>query len=338
MKKFMLVAVCVLAAGCGRVMETKEFGNTNNPPPTINVDVNIDNDNSSTSNGGNSNSSGNSTTATGGGASAGNSSSNANNSGSSNNTNSGSASNQANNSTNNSSDNTNSNTNTSTNSQVQNVSQSQDVDVDVELELMAGILGGRVYEAPIKRNGTCKCKGSDKLKENSNGKKFCVKKPKKAKQGLSCGLYDLMATKPNFLPNFSTMTPVYKFNIDQLDVADQDWAGGFPKINDSSVRSQYLEWYGVRCTGKLKIAAANTYTFSLTADDGAILTIDGSPLVLNDGLHSAKTVSANKALAVGSYPIQIDYFQGPRTRIALLLEYSSPSMPKSVIGSSVLSH
>lgn len=53
---------------------------------------------------------------------------------------------------------------------------------------------------------------------------------------------------------------------------------------------------------------------------------------------NGKIVSTSKALAKGKHKVQIDYFQGPRTRIALLLEYSSPSMTKTVIGNSVLSH
>ena len=133
------------------------------------------------------------------------------------------------------------------------------------------------------------------------------------------------------LPNFSNMTPVYNFVIDQLDVADQDWEGGFPKINDSSIRTKYLEWYGVRCKGKLKVTKADTYGFFLTADDGAILTIHNSALVNNDGLHSVQTKSGSLYLAKGNHAMQIDYYQGPRTRIALLLEWSSSTFTKTVL-------
>jgi hypothetical protein len=351
MKKLIFIVACIGFTGCARVMETKEMEQSDSetdslvyiqPAPNVTVSVNNGSNSSSqggsggssssnsTSDGGSSNSSGNSTTATGGGASSGNSTSNANNSGSSNNTNSGSASNNANVSSSNS--NVSSNTNMNTTSVVTNVSQVTDVDVDNDLQLTAALLAGRAYEAGYcNRAGAYKCARGEKMKKNRGGVSYCVKKPKSQSNGLKCSLYDLSATKPNALPNFSSMTPVYNFVVDQLDVGDQDWQGGFPKINDNSIRTKYLEWYGVRCKGKLKITKADTYGFYLSADDGAILTINNSSLVNNDGLHPVQTKSGSLYLAKGNHPMQVDYFQGPRVRIALLLEWSSSTFTKTVL-------
>ena len=76
---------------------------------------------------------------------------------------------------------------------------------------------------------------------------------------------------------------------------------------------------------------AKIWRFFLTADDGAILTINNASLVNNDGLHSVQTKSGSLYLAKGNHPMQIDYFQGPRTRIALLLEWSSSTFTKTVL-------
>ncbi len=308
----LIMTLCVLGlTGCGEVIETKTVEEKSSGivhiQPTPNVTVNVSNDSSSTSSGGSS-------------------SSNANNSGSSNNTNSGSASNNANVS------NSNTSTNMNTNTVTTNISQTTDIDVNNELQLTAAFLAGRAYEAGYcGQAGAYKCAVGEKLKKNSAGVSYCVKKPKTQSSGLKCSLYDLSATKPNKLPDFGTMTPVYNFVIDQLDVADQDWQGGFPKINDSSIRTKYLEWYGVRCKGKIKVTKADTYGFFLTADDGAILTINNSSLVNNDGLHSVQTKSGSLYLSKGTHQMQIDYFQGPRTRIALLLEWSSSTFTKKVL-------
>ena len=277
---------------------------------------------SSTSQGG----AGGSSTSQGGSSSATGGSSSANNSGSSNN--------------NSSNNNSNSSSQTQTNSQTTNVSQSTTIDIDNQLQVIAGILGGRVYDAPSDSRGNPKCKVGEDLKTDSYGECFCVKPPKapEVKSGLACNLYDLMATKPSKLPDFSTMTPVYSFVADQLDVADQDWAGGLPKITDASVRSKYLEWYGVRCTGSLAVAKADAYTFYLTADDGAILSLDGTKTIDNDGLHSVSTKSASVIMSQGSHSVQVDYYQGPRTRIALLLEWSSSTIARAILDKAFFSH
>lgn len=74
--------------------------------------------------------------------------------------------------------------------------------------------------------------------------------------------------------------------------------------------------------------AAGQYQFALLADDGAVLSadVDGSgvfrKIVDNDGTHATKLVvsSTPVTLAHGQrLPIKIDYYQGPRYHIALML-------------------
>lgn len=235
---------------------------------------------------------------------------------------------------------TNDNNQSQSNVQTTNVSQTTTVNVENELEFIAAVLGGRIYESPLSSRGLPRCRSNEHVKTNKHGQYFCVKPPKPvaSKAGLKCNLYDLAPTKPSKLPNFSTMQPVFSFVADQLDVADQNYAGGFPKINDASVRSTYLEWYGVRCIGKLAVAKADNYTFYLTADDGAILTLDAAKIIDNDGLHSPLTKSATGFISKGSHDIQVDYFQGPRTQIALVLEWAAPTMTRTVVNKSLFTH
>lgn len=355
MKKMFFLSLLFLV-GCGKEFVTVETQTTGVPPqaPSMavpNITINIEgdqidnsNNNSNTSNGGsatggsnsNSISSGNSSATgtggaggTGGSASAGNSTSTANNSSSSNSTNtstnSGSASNQANNSTNNSSDNSatggysqndNTNTQNQTNNQDQENEQDQEVG-DIEAEVELGVKSGKY----------CENKKSSKGKKN-NGKKKMV-------DGLKCSVYDLISTKPSYLPDFNVLSPVAEIEVDKLDVVKQNYSAGFPKF-PNPLRTQLLEWYGVRCTGYLRIDKKDFYTFFLTSDDGARMYLDNTLFLDNDGLHPTQTKQNSVYLKKGNTPIVIDYFQGPRVEISLVLEMQSSSVSRQVVPSNKL--
>lgn len=329
----------VLLTGCAQDFEVVHFQKPEEPSPivttmpvpqiTINVNNNTSvqtgsntlsggnatggsNTNSNTSSGGsafNSNqiSSGNATGGTGGSSSAGNAT--ANNSGSSNSTNSstnsGSASNQANNSTNNSSDNSNQVSQTN--------NQSQVVDED---------------------SSYTRTRLPNKGKKKHTKHHSCNKD--KTSPGLSCKVYDLRALVPNSMPNYSSMTPVATIEVDQFDVSDTDYANSFPKFPNSL---KYLvENYGLSCSGYLDIPSTGSYTFYLTSDDGSKLYINNALVIDNDGLHSTRAYSNTVNLTKGKQLIKLDYFQGPRTRISLVLEYSYGAYTRALVPTMVLSH
>jgi len=267
--------------------------------------------------------SGNST-ATGGGASAGNSTSNANNSGSNATTNSGSVSNSGSQSaTGGSSTNNNSSSNSNNSNSGGNTVTGQN-----QVSLPSNLENKGSDDNSNTRNEDKD--GGDSSKENK------TKKNKKKTAGLSCKVYNLSATQPNALPNFNNLTPVSTITINQLDVSDVDYAGSFPKF-PAPLKSM-LEWYGIVCDGTVSVPKTATYTFYLTSDDGSKLSIDGSLLINNDGLHSTRAYQNNATLAKGSHDIHVEYFQGPRTRISLVLEWSSPDFSRQIVTSTYLKH
>jgi hypothetical protein len=93
------------------------------------------------------------------------------------------------------------------------------------------------------------------------------------------------------------------------------------------------EYFSLHFTGRLKTSKAEgskVYQFAIISDDGAIFSIyNGSryqEIVNNDGTHSAKL--ACSAIPVKVYPFtalsipfKLDYYQGPRSEIALILMY-----------------
>ncbi|MEO9781898.1 MAG: PA14 domain-containing protein [Sedimentitalea sp.] len=81
--------------------------------------------------------------------------------------------------------------------------------------------------------------------------------------------------------------------------------------------------FAARYTSDLRVTEAGTYTFYLTSDDGSSLSINGAPVIDNDGLHAAREQTVTVNLAAGTYPIEVRYFEafGAAT---LALDWSGP--------------
>lgn len=88
------------------------------------------------------------------------------------------------------------------------------------------------------------------------------------------------------------------------------WAGG-PK-----------NFFAARFTGDLAVETGGTYTFQLTADDGAQLFIDGER-VLNDVSLKLTTETVEVALTPGIHEIEVLYFERQR-KAGLELDWAGP--------------
>lgn len=124
--------------------------------------------------------------------------------------------------------------------------------------------------------------------------------------------------KTQKLPNFSHKQPAGTVYTTTLNVWPQHFTEGFPSITDR------FEWFGIEYTGKFWIEAPGEYRFSLLSDDGSKLTIDDKLVIDNDGVHAAVATSAAATLSRGSHRIKVDYFQGPRFTVALVLAIAAP--------------
>lgn len=65
---------------------------------------------------------------------------------------------------------------------------------------------------------------------------------------------------------------------------------------------------GLVITGYINVPEDGVYTFSLTSDDGSLMSIDGTPVLLNDGPHAAEEYIGQKALSKGLHSIELRYF------------------------------
>jgi hypothetical protein len=123
------------------------------------------------------------------------------------------------------------------------------------------------------------------------------------------------------LPNFAHMRPVGSVYATSLNVWPQNFDEGFPSITDR------FEWFAIEYTGRFWIETAGRYRFSLLADDGARLYLNDHLVIDNDGTHRATAVSGGATLSRGVHDIKIEYFQGPRFTVALVLQIAPPGEP-----------
>ena len=117
------------------------------------------------------------------------------------------------------------------------------------------------------------------------------------------------------------MRPVGSVYTSSLNVWPQNFDRGFPNITDR------FEWFAIEYTGKFWVETTGDYRFSLLADDGAKLYLNNKVIIDADGVHGAIAFSGGATLTRGVHEIKVEYFQGPRFTVALVLAVSPPGEP-----------
>ena len=125
----------------------------------------------------------------------------------------------------------------------------------------------------------------------------------------------------NRLPKLAKMQPAGSIYTTHLNVWPQNFDEGFPNVTDR------FEWFAIEYTGRFWIENAGQYRFSLLSDDGAKLYLNNQVVIDNDGQHSARAISGSATLTRGVHEIKVEYFQGPRFTVALVLAVSPPGEP-----------
>jgi mono/diheme cytochrome c family protein len=96
------------------------------------------------------------------------------------------------------------------------------------------------------------------------------------------------------LPNFDELTPVRTGECAGFDL-------GVARRRDN---------FAIRFTTNLYVKAPAQHQFYLGSDDGSRLTIGGTVIVNNDGVHPHEEVKGRHSFDVGWHPVVVDYFQG----------------------------
>jgi outer membrane protein OmpA-like peptidoglycan-associated protein len=117
------------------------------------------------------------------------------------------------------------------------------------------------------------------------------------------------------LPDFARLRPVGTISTTVLNIEPQSFTVGFPGVTDR------FEWFAIDYNGRIMLPQAGTYTFRLASDDGSRLFIDGREVIDNDGIHGTNQLDAEVTLAAGIHDVRVQYFQGPREEVALMLHW-----------------
>src|SRR5689334_10903767 len=87
-----------------------------------------------------------------------------------------------------------------------------------------------------------------------------------------------------------------------------------PDISTARLNAVWLDppppAFSARWFGYLTIRAPGDYTFAVSSEDGAWLTIDGKLTIDNGGRHSAIRKTARVHMDEGSHAVLFEYFQG----------------------------
>jgi hypothetical protein len=104
----------------------------------------------------------------------------------------------------------------------------------------------------------------------------------------------------------------------QLDIPLMEFKKGSPVFGD------IFKWFGIQYRGVITIKESGLYRYRVLSDDGSKLYIDEILVIDNDGIHESISKTGEIYLADGTYPIRVDYFQGPKKEIALQLFATLP--------------
>lgn len=161
--------------------------------------------------------------------------------------------------------------------------------------------------------------------------------------GLDNGLYGRLRYIPNdnaprpqviadfFGPNGADAGVDLYFN--QLFVPTRYFSAGFQTQDGTTLTTPagntLYEWFEISFQSTLRLSTsdqAGQYQFAILSDDGSILSVDQGngfqQLINNDGQTPSRLACATSTIQFDNstaLPIKVDYFQGPRYNIALIL-------------------
>lgn len=149
-------------------------------------------------------------------------------------------------------------------------------------------------------------------------------------QAVSSGQY-LSSSSPGYTAGAGVLVvtgPSYSY---LLNVGfDQPESNAGPNnVIDPSIQPLFLSNnYKINCSGQLVVTEDGYHSFQLSSDDGAILTIDGTQVINNDGQHGITTASGTKSLqSVVVHTLNLQYAQSGAGQFALILQMDGSVLP-----------
>lgn len=147
------------------------------------------------------------------------------------------------------------------------------------------------------------------------------------KPGLLCNVYDSLSVNRNngLITILANSTPKFSKVVELFDVGDSRSVNGFPKFTPVEQALVGTEDYALDCHGYLDVPVSGNYKFKVLSDDNSRLVVNFNTIINMDQLQAPSTsTSSNTLLYAGLNRINVLYFQGPHTQIALKIEWQTP--------------
>ncbi len=120
--------------------------------------------------------------------------------------------------------------------------------------------------------------------------------------------------------------------MSNIDVSPRNWESGFFISQTEQVQTQngdkLFEWFHLDMYGKISLPPGS-YQVGTISDDGIRVTIQDQVVVDADGVHAPRWDCSNTLVNFAedeTKSIRVEYFQGPRSQIALQLFYRPAEM------------
>ena len=126
-------------------------------------------------------------------------------------------------------------------------------------------------------------------------------------------IYFLDSGSAHLPEDFKKLKSVGSIYTQSLNIPARRFDRGFPGVTDR------FEWFAIDYNGEFRVGSPTRYQFYLTSDDGSKLFIDSKLVIDNDGTHGARMREGSISLKPGRHTIEVQYFQGPRYEVALVL-------------------
>ncbi len=148
-----------------------------------------------------------------------------------------------------------------------------------------------------------------------------------AAHGLVANVYSI-ASPVKELPAADTLgEPFATFAVDNLDIPSTQFKGSFKGADNKDVS----EWFAVHFRGSLNVTESGTYDLCLNSGDGALLFLDQTPIVDNDGVHDTKETCESIAIEPGEYQLDLMWFQAEAGELGLQLLWAKDGGAKAPI-------
>lgn len=157
--------------------------------------------------------------------------------------------------------------------------------------------------------------------------------------GLVGDLYALSANQCNSNAASCSTTSQYiqesnkvmRVEMASVNVPTRSFTSGFDttagKVKYPGTSTDIVEWFGLKLRSQIQLGAGQTggkYQIALLADDGVTLRSgdSGALLISDNQIHPSKISCTSFAIDLQpgqKYPIELEYFQGPRQHIAVMM-------------------